>query len=105
MHDALTEDTLSASAHTAPANEPEAAEVATAAAALAAFADEDTAEDAKATDWDGDDGGYESDGLGAVSEEEHTDRGWGVYGPIAAAIDAGRKVGLLPETGNRGLHV
>ena len=36
---------------------------------------------------------FDSDGFGSESEEEHTDRGWGTYAPIAAAIDAGRKVG------------
>ena len=81
-----------------PSDEPEAAKEATAAAAHAAFAEETPAaeEDTKATDWDGADSGFESDGLSGVSDEEHTDRGWGVYGPIAAAIDAGRKVGCAP---------
>jgi hypothetical protein len=96
---------MSTAAHTAPADEPEAAEEATAAAAHAAFAEEeDLAEDAKATDWDGNDGGYESDGLGGISDEEHTDRGWGVYGPIAAAIDAGRKAGFWPEARDSGCN-
>ena len=34
----------------------------------------------------------DSDDMGSESEEEHTDRGWGTYAPIAAAIEAGRKV-------------
>ena len=95
-HGSPTEDVESIAGHTAPADEPETGEEAMAAAAHAAFAEEEVAEDATAMDWDGDDdGGFGRDGLGGVSEEEHTDRGWGVYAPIAAAIDAGRKVGRV----------
>ena len=37
----------------------------------------------------------DSDDMGSESEEEHTDRGWGTYSPIAAAIEAGRKVSCI----------
>ncbi len=37
----------------------------------------------------------DSDDTSSEGEQEETDRGWGTYSPIAAAIDAGRKVSCL----------
>jgi len=46
----------------------------------------------------------DSDDLGSEGEEERFDRGWGTYSPMAAAIEAGRKVSRLYVHIREGWH-